>query len=89
MSKAEEYLDHIVKDDFNTFIATNPPMLAFGNVTKDEMVDYIKKELEFVKIMRKYAKNNGWSDDWTGRFWDMKSSELMVVQEVLANHDRN
>lgn len=34
---------------------------------------------EVLEILKKYAKNDGWSDGWTIEFWNMKPNEINKV----------
>ena len=44
----------------------------------------IEKQLKALEIIKKYAVFNGWSGDYTIRFWDMKENEIKLIDEVLS-----
>jgi hypothetical protein len=41
-----------------------------------------EKEKAF-DVIKKYAVNDGWSNGWVVKFWDMNEEELELVNEVL------
>ena len=48
-----------------------------------------EEQCEILDILKKYAKNDGWSDGWTIEFWNMKFSELNKVCKWLTNKDKS
>lgn len=52
------------------------------NVIKQALTTKSKKEQAF-DVMKKYAVNDGWSNGWVIKFWDMDEEELELVNEVL------
>lgn len=41
--------------------------------------------VEVLDILKRYAVNDGWSNGWTIKFWEMNNKELKKVNEVLRN----
>jgi len=54
----------------------------YTNIFIDETVKP-NKELEALKIMKKYSKNDGWSNGWTIELWKASEKELKLINEVL------
>ena len=57
-----------------------------------EMLDFIRQTLMTISkkekafdVIKKYAVNDGWSNGWVVKFWDMDNEELELVNEVLLN----
>jgi len=49
---------------------------------KQALTTKSKKEKAF-DVIKKYAVNDGWSNGWVVKFWDMNEEELELVNEVL------
>lgn len=64
-------------------------MVCVANTLKEK--DYkenlynIEKELKALEIIKKYSKNDGWSDGWCIEFWNMSEKEIKLVNEVFNN----
>lgn len=43
----------------------------------------IKKELEVLDIIKKHATNDGWSNGWVIKFWEMNETELKKINKCL------
>ena len=43
---------------------------------------------DILDILKKYAKNDGWSDGWTIEFWNMKPRELNKVVKFFTREDK-
>ena len=54
------------------------------NNENDQAIKVIEKELEVLAIMKKYAVNDGWSNGWVIKFWEMNETELKKVNEILG-----
>lgn len=52
-------------------------------VNYDKYCEDMKKAKAF-EIMKKYAKNDGWSNGWVIKFWEMNETELKLLNEVLG-----
>ena len=52
------------------------------NVIKLALMTKSEKEKAF-DVIKKYAVNDGWSNGWVIKFWDMDNEELELVNEVL------
>ena len=48
-----------------------------------------KKDRGILNILKKYAKNDGWSDGWTIEFWNMKPRELNKVVKFFTQEDKS
>ena len=53
------------------------------------ILDAWKKDFEILDILKKYAKNDGWSDGWTIEFWNMKPREIKKVCKWLTKKDKS
>jgi len=54
----------------------------YTDIFIDEAVEP-NKELEALKIMKKYSKNDGWSNGWTIELWKASEKEIKLINEVL------
>ena len=54
------------------------------NNENDQAIKVIEKELEVLAIMKKYAVNDGWSNGWVIKFWEMNETELKKVNKCLG-----
>lgn len=48
-----------------------------------------EEQCEVLDILKKYAKNDGWSDGWTIEFWNMKPREIDKVCKWLTKKDKS
>lgn len=47
-----------------------------------------EEQCEVLDILKKYAKNDGWSDGWTIEFWNMKPKEIDKVCKWLTKNNK-
>lgn len=59
-------------------------LLEDYELVKQALTTKSKKEQAF-DVMKKYAVNDGWSNGWVIKFWDMNEEELKLINEVLSN----
>jgi len=52
---------------------------------KEEELAIIETELKALETIVKYTYSGGWSGDYTTRYWDMKNSEIEVIEKVFKN----
>ena len=51
----------------------------------DKDLDRLEKQDKAIEIIKRYAVNDGWSNGWVIKFWEMNSKELEKVKEVFEN----
>ena len=89
----EDLRDYLLRDRVNIGSTANYNIIKrallkqlsgsqYTNILIDEVVKP-NKELEALKIMKKYSKNDGWSNGWTIELWKASEKELKLINEVL------
>lgn len=54
------------------------------NNTIINRINDLELKVNAFNIMKSYARNNGWSDDWTIEFWNMKDKEIDTICKALT-----
>ena len=49
---SKEAFKHIIDNDFNMVLTVIPPKLAYNNISKEEMISIIEKDLEVLEILK-------------------------------------
>lgn len=53
----------------------------FDIIEKD--LDRLEKYDKAIEIIKRYAVNDGWSNGWVIKFWEMNNKELDLLKEVF------
>lgn len=69
----EPYIVGTVEDSFENDIKI---------IEKD--LDKLEKYDKAIEIIKRYAVNDGWSNGWVIKFWEMNSKELDLLKEVFG-----
>ena len=59
--------------------------ILFSKILEQKEKNTQNDLVEVLDILKRYAVNDGWSNGWTIKFWEMNDKELKKVNEVLRN----
>ena len=82
IEKALKELEEELKWTHNDGVNLTKYDESLFNVIKLALMTKSEKEKAF-DVIKKYAVNDGWSNGWVIKFWDMDNEELELVNEVL------
>ena len=77
-NEALECCDNLIKCFKTDKLGYAKMRIAELNTIKQALIQ-TEKNKEILNILKKYAKNDGWSNGWVIEFWNMKPREIKKV----------
>ena len=81
--ESKNELEKLIAKYNDYYIWNNTDKHSFDIIEED--LNRLEKQDKAIEIIKRYAVNDGWSNGWVIKFWEMNSKELDLLKEVFKN----